>query len=335
MWSACIVVLSILCCFGFQEPQAIHSAHPLSQVRLFLHFDVNGTLILRDTSKRMDEHEAIIAALAAHTIASWDESPPMSFKEYVFTCLLPGDRSNRRLKQQRQEQIRTFMDWLHDHHHPQLAAVGELFHVIKQKYADPHSGRLHFSVFPSFYLMLNTLREQNIPFTILLRTFGDDLHEVVREIEGHPCGISFSHQARFDGPIFILDETSPTEQIDQIFDLIFHAPGHLAVQDDWAYWNRHKEQGAYGKCFIYDHSGCYQGKRNISVFFDDNITGKEQDIVNPCDISGNHLPKAFLYNRCLFPVDTVDAMLDDHYFIDRVMQAIHMVSQEEITSTCS
>ncbi len=295
--------------------------------RLLLNFDLNGTLILKDTSKQVNDEYMLISALAETTFASWNGKQSMSFKQYIYTEILPGDKSNPQLKQERQKVIGKFVEWLKKLNHPALESVETTYRTIKEKFTDPETGKINFTIFPSFYVMMNRLRENNIPFTIILRTFGGDLAEVMKEIEEHPCGVEFSHQAKFNGSKLIIDGKRTVEKTTEIFDLILNSEKHFAIQDDWFYWNQNQEQGQYGKPFLYDLSGISGRVRNLSLFFDDNITGDERlDIVNPCEITGQKIPTKVLCDRFIFPVNTMDAMLDDNYFINHVMNALQVAS---------
>jgi hypothetical protein len=291
--------------------------------RILLNFDLNGTLILKDTSKKVDDDYMLISALAESTISEWDEKQSMSFKQYVYTVLLPGDKSRPELKAKRQQVVGKFVEWLEDHKHPALESVKLTCRKIKEKFTDPKTGKMNFPIFPSFYVMMDKLREKKIPFTIILRTFGSDLPEVMKEIEEHPSGVKFSHTAKFEGPKLTIDGKRTIEKTAEIFDVLLNSEEHFAIQDDWIYWNRNKEQGLYGKPFQYDFYGTSAKVENLSLFFDDNITGDQiLDIVNPCEISGLKIPTKELCERFIFPVNTLEAMLDDNYFINRVMKAI-------------
>lgn len=281
-------------------------------VRLLLNFDLNGTLILKDTSKGADDDYMLISSLAEATLSKWDEqNDAMSFKQYVYNILLPGDKSNAPLKKERQKVIGTFLQWLTEKNHSLKDSVIENYQTIKDKFTGEQS------IFPSFYVMLEKLRELNIPFTIILRTFGSDLPEVVKEIEEHPQGVKIAKWAKYENTHLNLGETTITKTAD-VFDTFLSSHEHFAVQDDWRTWNQDGERGRSGKPFLYDRTG-----KNISLFFDDNITGEEQDIVHPCEISNNPVPTQSLYGKYLFSVNTLDAMQNDNYYIDRVLQAMN------------
>jgi len=69
--------------------------------------------------------------------------------------------------------------------HPAHWGVLDEYQKIKDKFTDPETKKVNYTVFRSFYVMLEKLRRMNIPFTIILRTFGSDLPEVVEDIAHH------------------------------------------------------------------------------------------------------------------------------------------------------
>lgn len=290
--------------------------------RLLLNFDLNGTLILKDTSKKASDEYMLISTLAENTFAKWDERyEPMSFKQYVYNVLLPGDKSNVRLKKERQKIVATFLQWLSEKSHPAMGNVLDDYHKIKNKFTDSKTKEINFTVFPSFYVMLEKLRNMKIPFIIILRTFGTDLPEVVKEIGDHDLGVKITHWAKFEDINFNTEGEKTIKKVEEIFDVFLSSDKHFAIQDDWLKWNQDGERGRSGKPFLYDISG--KGAiKNLSLFFDDNITGEEQDIVRPCEIAGKNAPTKSLCERLIFPVNTKEAMLNDDYYIDRILQAI-------------
>lgn len=289
---------------------------------LLLNFDVNGTIILNDSTKNVSDEHMIINAIAESTIGKWDtRSEPMPFNQYVDNVLLPGDKSNAKLKKERQKVIGGFLKWLADHAHPMQNTVLIEFDEMKKKLALIKQDKADQDVFPSFYVMLEKLRQMNIPFTIILRTFGTDLQKVVQEIEEHPLGLKFSNSAKFHGGNFTLNGKKTIKKVDEVFNLFLNSNEHFAVQDEWSTWNQDGERSRSGKPFIYDITRKAKIK-NLSLFFDDNITGKEMDIVRPCEISNNNFLTGDLLNKLLFPVNTKEALLNENYFIEKIIQTL-------------
>ncbi|MDE3045381.1 MAG: endonuclease/exonuclease/phosphatase family protein [Verrucomicrobiota bacterium] len=290
----------------------------IPSVRLILNFDLNGTLILHDSSKNVSRDYMILSALADNTFAKWDEQHgTMSYKEYAYQVLCPGDKSDPIIKEERKKIIGTFLERVREH--VISSTVVEQFKNIKEKFTDSKR-----NIFPSFYALMAKLREMNIPFTIILRTFGNDLPEVVKEIEEHSPEVKFRHWAKFEDAKFILDGKETAMKAGEIFQTF--SKHHLAVQDDWKTWNKNQERGDHGKPFFYDRSG-----ECLSLFFDDNATGIDQDIVNPCEVTGQNLPKKDLMGQLIFPVNTKEAMLEDDYYVKRVLS--QYLQQELETKT--
>jgi hypothetical protein len=153
----------------------------------------------------------------------------------------------------------------------------------------------------------------------------------MKEMGEHPSGVKFSHQAKFNGPKLNIDGKKTVEKAREIFDLILDSEKHFAIQDDWSYWNQHQERGQYGKPFLYDLSGTSGTLGNLSLFFDDNVTGDEHlDIVHSCEITGKVISTKALCDRFIFPVNTMEAMLDDNYFINRVMKALKVAESDRL-----
>ncbi len=307
--------------------QSVSSINRAEWPRLLLNFDVNGTLILKDTSKGSDNEHMLISALAEASFAKWEEQlETMSFKEYVYSVLHAGDKSNPELKKARQKTIGAFLHWLDQNSHPAQQTVFDNYLKIKEKFTDSDSNTVNFSVFPSFYRMVDKLREMNVSFSIILRTFGGDLPEVTAEIGSHPSGVKFTRRGKFEESKLKFEGEQALEKAEDIFDLFLNSQEHFAVNDDWFTWNNNREVGQSGKPFWFDGSannGTNSGRvKSLSLFFDDNITGKEQDIVRPCEISGVDVSSEALCGKLIFPVNTKDAILDDNYYIDRVVQAL-------------
>lgn len=295
----------------------------LSMPKLILHFDVNGTLTAKDTSKKLSDDHMIIALLAENTIGQWAPSQAdMSFKDYVYTQLHPGDKSDPNLKLTRQKAVGSFLNWLLNNEHQLSDKVFGQFLAIRAKYSDD-DGKVKFSIFTSFFVALQKLRELNIAFTVVLRTFGTDLEDVVDEIQKHPSGVQFTNLCTFKEDVLkrqfgvfesgkftgnAAEET--VTKTDKIFKL-FAQGDHFAVQDDWKKWNQDGERSRSGKPFIVDSSDT----QYFSIFFDDNITGEDQDIISLCDIASGSTQSTAIR------VDTLNAMLNDQYFINKILIA--------------
>lgn len=299
--------------------------------KVILYFDVNGTVILKDTSKKVQDDYMLMSALAETTFAQWDAgTEKMSFKQYVCDVIHPGDKSDSKIKQERQKTVWAFLHWMNERGHSSLLQVQQDYYKIESKFTDKEEGTVNYTVFPSFYRMLEKLREMKIPFTIIFRSFGSDLPDVVKEIEEHPSGIKVHHWAEFKGKDFKLQGKGTIGKIEDIFDLFLESEEHFAVHDDWHRWNKDGEKGRSGKPFYMDITGNRMGIKNLSLFFDDNITGQEKDIVDPVDVNGYTLILDRPEQIHAYPVNTKEAMLDDDYFANIVLKAIKSAQEKEI-----
>lgn len=289
---------------------------------LLLNFDINGTLILADKSKGVDDEYMIIKSLTDNTIAKWDaHTEPMSFSDYNKKVLVPEEPNDLARKKERYKNTGSFLEWLSSHSHPAFNDVLEKYNKIKSKLEESKNQNDQLKIFKSFYVMVEKLQQMNIPFKIILRSFGKEIPEVVKELQEHsPCLKNFTF-AKFDGTKLNVNGQGTIEKVDDIFDAFLTSADHFAVQDDWTTWHEDNELGRSGKPFIYDLSGNKRIK-TLSLFFDDNITGENEDIVKPCGINDKNTTKMDLMNRCIFPVQTADAMLDDNYYINKVRQAL-------------
>lgn len=289
---------------------------------LLLDFDLNKTIILEESSNGSGWEEMLISILAENTFYDWDGKGVMSFKDYVYNCPLPGEKSEKPLKVKRMEQIANFLPWLVEQDHPAKDKVFLDYKEIKEKFTNSDTHEIETTVFPSFFVLLEKLRASNISFVVKLRTFGKHLNYAVNKIESHPSGVKFNRAGNISGQSLSLKGEETINKADRIFHRFLTSKEHFALQDDWNKWNGDKELGRSGKPFIYDSKGDQKQIRCLSLFFDDNITGEEYDIVNPIDVSNGQLSGRELLNRMLFKVNTVEAIKNDDYFFELVHKAL-------------
>lgn len=312
--------------FFAKEPSMLSSANYDTQIKpiLLLDFDLNGTLILQDSSKGASWESMLISALAENIFDQWEEalSEKMSFKKYAYNVLLPGDKSDQQLKKKRAQFISNFFGWLTEHNHPARERVLADYDAIKTKFSNPKTNQIQPSVFPSFYLMLKKLRSLQIPFVLKLRTFGNDLREVSEEIKSHPDGVAFTQRGKFSAKKLHLDGEGVITKVGEIFQKFLTSKEHFALQDDWKAWNSDGERARSGKPFIYSGIENAADAPNLALFFDDNFTGEEQDIIDPIEINGKQVPGKMLKDKMLFRVNTIEAMKDDDYYINLIHKAL-------------
>lgn len=312
---------------------ANHVYHQPAMPLLLIDFDLNGTIILQDSSKGAGWQQMLISALAKNTFYDWDgKHGALSYKDYVDNVLMPGDKSDQPLKKKRLKVIDKFLHFLVASKHPLKNDVLADYVQIKTKFTDAVTGKIQPKVFPSFYKLLEKLKALNIPYVMKLRTFGDDRKHVAEEIERHPSGIKFARWGKFAGQKLQLEGEGEFAGADNIFNLFVTSKAHFAIQDDWPSWNKSGELGTSGKPFIFDSQGhkivvcdALGKKREMRVLelaWDDNATGQKKDIFNTLDISAKQASTNDLLHKQIFPVNTEQAMKDDNYFINDLRKAL-------------
>lgn len=293
------------------------------QAQLILHFDINKTLILKDSSKGIESEEMLTSLLAEFTYGQWDNiHGRMSYTEYVERVLLPDDSKDPQRKMKRTRKTCEFLNWLQAVKHPLQQEVFEKRDMMKRKFTDPVTGELKFCVFQSFYKLIQHLQATNRRFVVSLRTFGDDLEEVVDEIGSHPLGIKITRKASFVNKELHLEGASTVKKAETIFETFLQSQEHFAIQDNWKEWNSDGGHARSGKPFFYDASGKWHDVSNLSLFFDDNFSGEERDILNPIEVSGKQVTGGELKGKMLFTVNPIEAVLDDDYYIKLVKHAL-------------
>ncbi len=292
----------------------MHQIPKEKKEHLILHLDINKTLIATDKAANLDSDKVITYSLACFTFDTWDESieEPISYTEYVKFHKVPNPNHDKKVKKEQYKTISRFLDYLEKNNHPAFEKVQEQFLQAKEKLAS-----MDQTVFPSFYKLLEYLDAENIPYTLVMRTFGSDGPSVASEINetlGIPL-IKYSYRMK-KGKI-------ETER--GFFDLHtfiqFHKE-HCLIQDDWKWWFSHGENARYGKPFPLFQEG------NIrSLFFDDHaqvlLSQPNKNIVAATLEDGSFKePHELIENKLLFPVNTVEALLDEEYFIKKVKESL-------------
>lgn len=276
---------------------------------LILFFDINGTIVALDSAQEKTLEITLLQELAKHYIARWDKSlvEPIPYTKFVRRYLLRGEENtDLNLKRQRQHKYAHFLAYLSEYHPKIYEDVSaDLAHLQDRLSGSP--GHL----FPSFLKLLLQLKEQKIPFTLVLRSFGNDIPTVKRELAAH--GVIIQDIGYFKGPHLYLKGQQLSDPL-QIVQSV-RTGQHQAWKDDWAYWHTHKHREAYGKPFYLSE------KQPLSLFFDDKAIEKE--ILHIKRLDGREMTReAALASQHLFAVDTLQAIRDENYFCDRVFSAL-------------
>lgn len=307
------------------------------RIRLFvIGWDINKSITLEDSTKKVTAAEeqnsknedanaiAILNSISAEVEEGiWDSKiPRKSFKLYVYNDLFPikpDDKNIDEIKKKRQGMVTQFIPWLKQHNHPDKEAIIKRYNDLKSKYTDPETGHVKFRVFDSFYELLKKMRKLNYKFVIALRTFGPDLGKIANEIGSHPDGIKFTRWGEFKGKVLHLKGKGVLDTPRKIFDEVRQSSEHFAIQDEVGPWKKSGELSIDGKPVYFDSEG---NSDELHVILDDNITGQENDIVNPIDVSGKKAPSESLLGRILLPVNPYEAAVMNRYFINLMAQSL-------------
>lgn len=285
----------------------IHTEYP----KLILHFDVNKTLINSDSVTGKTSDEILINQLAEDTPYQWDSNQPaMTYKAYVKT-LVPGEDSDLGIKKKRREITFQFLETVKKY--PEISQqVHGQYQLLKEKSVD--------SVFPSFVKLVEKLKAHHIAFVIILRSFGNDLNEVEKEIFKQ-TGISFSKWGVFKEGVLHLrgDEKKTIARTNELFEFFSKSQEHISINDSYKDWNSNDERAMSGKKFVFDQGSKGRKVTHLSFFFDDNLTGDStKDIVAPYTEDGDFVSTSVLIGKILFPVHTGQAILNENYYIDHI-----------------
>ncbi|MBS0622843.1 MAG: hypothetical protein JSR80_07810 [Verrucomicrobia bacterium] len=252
---------------------------------LILQFDINGTLIAMDSATDADLSHYLNRILYDHVYPS---PPPLSKEERYY-----------------------FLDLLRAAGDPHLEEMEERYHEMWEKLGGENK------IFPSFFKLLDYLEEEQISYSLSLRTFGWDLEETREQIEDIYPHL-FKNSGYFRQNVLHLDGQPPISSLHIQYELL--ADHNFALRDDFRYWSTHDREARYGKPLLIDPLS-----EDLPLFFDDNIPKDPHSlygIVDPIDVrTGLHLPPACVRHH-LLRVNTAQAILDDNYFIDLVEEAL-------------
>jgi hypothetical protein len=272
---------------------------------LVLFFDVNGTIVALDSAQEKTIEITLLQELAKTYTARWHESvaEPITYAKFVRRYLLRGEEKiDLSLKQKRQQKYANFLSYLKEHH---KNIYEDVYHDFLNLRATLLKNKGH--LFASFIKLLSELQIRQIPFTLVLRSFGNDIPAVRQELNDHL--IEIKDVGYFKGPTLHLQSRQlqcPQEIIQSL-----QSGHHQAWKDDWDYWHKNHHEGLYGKPFYLSE------KQPLSLFFDDKAF--EKDIVHIQRIDMKEMSKEeAILNKYLFAVDTLQAIRDENYFCDRV-----------------
>lgn len=295
---------------------------------LLLHFDMNKTLIASDAAGGKSKQDVIIHCLADTLMERWstDLKKPLSYSDYVKERLLPGSSRDRALKQKRDQKISEFLLFL-------KAERPDLYDTVFKQYEKASAALLAQKtlVFSSFYTLVAFLKKNGYDFSIIIRTFGKEIEQVSSEIE-HVAQVSFTKKGHFQDGVLHVDGNGILSNSKDFYAFL-KENRHVCIQDEYARWFENGERQEYGKPFPIDRSD----ENTLSLFFDDNISldphaGK--NIVHSIDVETNQSIRvdSLLHSHLIFPVDTMQAIQDESYYVRLVQEALYEKKERALLS---
>lgn len=285
---------------------------------LILHFDVNGTIIANDKAAGLSIADRINFILASkYTYCYGDLKEPLSYSDYV-SKLYPGDFFEREVKSKRELLLKNFVNFVKESDFP-------FKQDLMIEYSRLETALNGCCVFPSFISLIKQLKDDQINFKMVLRTFGNEVEDAISDIESHLPDEKFTYRGSFkDNQWTIQNGQNQTtiEKINEIYDLFKSDGGHIAIQDSFKEWFDTKQSWMNGKRFPINLQEIKQESPVLSLFFDDFIgnLGKDKDIITPINSEdGSFITIQELQDRkIVFSVKTGEAILDPDYFINKV-----------------
>lgn len=287
------------------------------QKHLILFFDINGTMFMGDTAKGESLRVTALKSIAEKHVAVWDEAlsaKTATFKDFVEKILAPGEKRDERVQQLRQHHYDNFIAFLTARKHPLLATVKSDFDLIMTN--------LDGSPIPrSFIKMVDHLNRSNIPYTIVFRTFGDDLAEV-KAVLAEKLNLTLSFDAKFfDGKLHSQQGgviESPQAMLDTL------QPGmHGAWSDNFKDWQAAKQYCTGGKPYPLTRSG-----DKVVMICDDNVS---KEIIRIVEANENHsrerqqqIQAELIDQGLIVSVDSYEVCINENYFIEKIAKVYQL-----------
>ncbi len=306
---------------------------PLRPDYLSLQFDVNGTIVFGDTTKKVN---ALIFAIARFTNYKWDiNHPEMSYVDYVQKVLIPGDKCDEAVKKKQEQQIAGFLETLKQQNHPLCQQTSHLYETLAKQYLDKKTQNASFTLFPSVMKLIQKATQICPATTCTLRTFGFDGPQIAHEWNKLNAQGAFgektleiTHRAYFANDALHIEGDKRIRKGHKLFKTLHKA--HTLCQDDFETWHTNKRKAAAGKRLYCVHDGNFEGKKALTIFFDDNLNKrpKGRDRTQPADPDEQNI--AFpvdIYARPVswdsagvigIRVNPIKAALDEDYLINKV-----------------
>ncbi|CAH6421051.1 Hypothetical protein KVN_LOCUS114 [uncultured virus] len=255
----------------------------ISNKKLILHFDINGTITAIDSTESGTDRENANMTIARSAFGKIIEDKWIINKDYTnnidsisyYDYLKKVDKTNYK--------IRSFL-FTNDNE------PGSSLKNLLEK-VEPFMKKL---LFESFYQVLKEFPNA----LIIFRSFGKDIPDVLKELnlnDGFEQTAIITIKYKDDSVILISSEGLIYKSFIEINKLFLSSKRHLAIQEDYSHWSNNKRSSKFGKTILSDEN-------LFQVFFDDN------ECVN---IIGE--------NNCHFiKVNTLDALKNKNYFVEKI-----------------
>lgn len=284
--------------------------------------DINRTLIAEDNGKGLGPDKCLAAILSADPKYShtWgNDLEEITYKKWVDEKLCPGSYQDPVLKKKRESYHTEFVDAARDKNHPMFNEISHEYNSLLEALETQGSRK----VFKSFSNLVTYLKEGNYSFSVILRTFGNDLAWVSQELAQD--SLNFIYGSFREGVLsnsaekIILLHLNDRVLSDPAEMISAFEPGkHYAIQDSYDWWKQHNQKEKGGKPFPIDISD----KQVLSIFFDDDANNSKRQILNVMPIGEKTNLNGLIAMGRVVAVDTRKAILDSNYYITAVEKAL-------------
>lgn len=281
----------------------------VSSRRLICFFDINDTMFIGDSAKNVSKRMSIMKLLAEHYVSVWNPeitTEPMTYRHFIEKHSHPGDRRIPEIQEQHNKCYDQFLEFLE-------ASGHELASEVKVKFSEISAALKDGCIPQSFIRMVHFLDDNHYPYTIIFRSFGNDIDGVKKELAQTTSLQSLNHADIKSGTLYRDDTvfTTPEEILNSIT-----IGEHGFWQDNFRDWRATGESYHGGKPFPF----AFDRDDIVTVFFDDNVHKK---ILHAMPVSGEDcdqesLQQWLIANGVIVPVDTFSVCTDPDYFINKV-----------------
>lgn len=300
----------------------------MADVTLILHLDLNGTLILADSTKTGNE---VIAELSSLLSADWDGSGRvMTYKRYVQKVLEPGDRYEP-ARRERQESLMADLPSLleKEEKYSHLRDQARKIYDSLRHLEDEGTGRAAMTPFPSFTTLVRTIKESVTPdVRVVIRTFGPDGNAFGAALRGVGWDVSSTTvlgrgEAGFDWDGDRIDAAEALARL-----LALPNGQVLIVKDDFDSWIAGGKRGRAGKRVFGSSSGVRPDRGDgalLTAFLDDNHQHSPDgdDISSPFCV--HQIGESATWDHkgfCAARVNSYKAATDEQYLVNLIVPLI-------------